>query len=781
MIDARLLGPALGAWGGAALAFLVAGTPGDGGSARDRVSLCVLALGGIGVIALAVSGSRRRLVAAAVLGVVLGAGAAAIHVHRVASPQVQEFVARQGAVTAVVVVESDPQRRDPKPGSWAPARLEVRAHTILVTRGATRVTITVPVVLRGTLQTAFPPPGSTATVSGRGRPSLRWDSSATITVAADPVVVGPPGFVDGVANAMRGGLRAALRGDRLPGAALVGGLAVGDEFLQDRELTSAMRSTGLAHLTAVSGGNVAIVLSVVLALAVLLRWRIATRVVVGLLCLGFFVVLVRPEPSVVRAAVMGAVVVLSMLTGGRRRGPTVLAAAILAVVIVSPALAVSWGFGLSTCATAGILLIAPVLVRRLETWQRTAAWPPALVEAIALTTAAQLATLPLLVAMGSAVGWVAIVANLLAMPAVPPVTVLGLAAALIAPVVPTVATVLAHLAAIPATWIALVAHRCAELPFSSLPLPAGWAGEIVLAGWIGLALLAYRLGRRFTLPPTARRLIGIGLATVLVLLVVAPPGRRGWPPPGWVMVMCDVGQGEAVVLRSSDGGAVVVDVGPVPDLVDRCLDDLGVRRVEAVVLTHFHADHAMGLAGIGRGRRVERAFVTTLDDPPEQAVDALRWFASVGVTPVRLQAGMPVDVGAMHARVLWPTRPVSGGSAPNNASIVLLAHVDGVRLLLTADVEREAQAVLERLGPVAVDAATVPHHGSANQDAGFAGWVRARVGLVSVGAGNDYGHPSAATVRQWSRFGLVGRTDESGDLAVVRGADGALGLVAHRG
>ena len=173
---------------------------------------------------------------------------------------------------------------------------------------------------------------------------------------------------------------------------------------------------------------------------------------------------------------MGVIAVVGVLAGGRRAGPSILGAGVLVLVVVAPWLAVSWAFALSAFATAGLILLAPRLEARLEAGRVTGRWPPAIRQALALTGAAQLATLPILVAMGGAVGWVALPANLLAMPAVAPVTVLGLLAAAVSPVAPGLAHGVAMVAAWPAGWIATVAGACAGLPLAHLPWPSGWTG-----------------------------------------------------------------------------------------------------------------------------------------------------------------------------------------------------------------------------------------------------------------------------------------------------------------
>ncbi|NEE35081.1 MBL fold metallo-hydrolase, partial [Streptomyces sp. SID7982] len=184
----------------------------------------------------------------------------------------------------------------------------------------------------------------------------------------------------------------------------------------------------------------------------------------------------------------------------------------------------------------------------------------------------------------------------------------------------------------PAGWIAEVARTGAALPGAGFDWPGGWGGGLLLAGvTVAVVLVSGRLLRR-------RRWPVLAAAVLLVLFVVQPPAVTrvvtGWPPPGWRMVLCDVGQGDALVLAAGPGAAVLVDTGPDPLAVDRCLRVLGVDRVPLVVLTHFHADHTGGLAGVLRGRPVGLVETTALADPPAQAALVHRTAAAAGV-PVR--------------------------------------------------------------------------------------------------------------------------------------------------
>jgi len=479
-----------------------------------------------------------------------------------------------------------------------------------------------------------------------------------------------------------------------------------------------------------------------------------------------FVVLVRPQPSVLRATAMGLVAVLALSAGRRRQGLPGLCAAVLGLVLLDPWLARSYGFALSVLATAGILVLAPGwrdrLARRL---------PDPLATAVAVPMAAQAACAPVIAMLSGQVSLVAIPANLLAAAAVPPATVLGVLATVAAPVAMPVAIGLAWLAGRPARWIIEIAEHGARLPGAAVSWPGGVAGAATLAAVMVVGVFA------------ARRLAGrSGFAAVAVVVMLVVIGLRpvfpglppGWPPSGWVLVACDVGQGDALVLSVEAGTAVVVDTGPDPPLVDRCLRDLGVRRVPLVVLTHFHADHVEGLSGVLRGRTIGEVQVSPLDDPPYEADRVRRWAAAAGV-PVAIGAvGERRIVGGLSWRLIWPRRLIHGqGSAPNNASLVLYAEHAGIRMLLTGDVEPPAQAALLRAEPqLGADVLKVPHHGSAFQDPDLVRAVHPRAALISVGRDNDYGHPAATTLALMRASGAyVARTDQDGDVAVAGPAD----------
>jgi len=704
------------------------------------------------------------LVAAATLGCAgASAGVTALHTASRSAGPLAAAAEREGAVTVEAVVLDDPRRAH---SAGAGDRLLVVASVrveLLSDAGRSYRLRSPVVVLASDPAWLGLLPSQRVRVEGRLRPPEPGDDvAAALSARGPPQVLAGPSVVQRVAGHLRQGLRQAV--DPLPAAerGLLPGLVVGDTSRLDPQVREDFRTVGLTHLTAVSGTNVAIVVGAVLLLCARLRVPSRTAPALAVVALLGFVVLARPSPSVLRAGVMGLVGLLALSTGSRRAAMPALAAAVLLLVLVDPDLAAAPGFALSVLATAGLLVLAPAWrekwARRLPSW---------LADALAVPAAAQVACGPVVVAISAQFGLLSVPANLLAVPAVAPATIAGVLAALLAPVCLPAAQAVAWLGWLPTAWLVLLSRLGAALPGASFPWPAGLGGALLLAGLTVAVLVALhrRRSRRALLAGV------VGVALVAGGLAVTGPA---WPPPGWFLVTCDVGQGDAVVLRAGPGSAVVVDAGPDPALVDGCLRRLGVDRVPLVLLTHLHADHVDGLPGVLRDRAVGLVQVGPLDDPEQQHEDVLRQTAAAGVPLERSSLHEVRAVGEVRWEVVAPARPYrSTSSDPNNSSIVLRVQVGPTSVLLTGDVEPEAQRdLLARGTDLSATVLKVPHHGSAHQEPAFLDAVGASVALTSVGVDNTYGHPSAATLDRLRAGGAeLFRTDLHGDLALVHRAD----------
>jgi competence protein ComEC len=486
-----------------------------------------------------------------------------------------------------------------------------------------------------------------------------------------------------------------------------------------------------------------------------------------------FVILARPSPSVVRAATMGAIGLAALAAGRSRAAVPALGGAVTVLVLVDPELTGDAGFALSVLATGGLLLLAPKWRDAL----RGRGVPTGAAEALAVPAAAQLACAPVVAGLSGTVSLVAVPANLVAVPAIAPATVLGVAAAVLSPVWPAGAEFVAWLGSWPAWWLVTVARYGAQVPAGTLPWIDGVAGGLLLGALTVALLVAAR-------HQVVRRLVAVAAAAVVVGALPVRLVASGWPPAGWVLAVCSVGQGDAVVLPVRPGQAVVVDAGPDPALTDRCLRRLGVRVVPLLVLSHFHVDHTGGVAGVFRGRQVN-AVITPEWPEPAAGREAVHLAAAAkGVRVGVVAVGWTYAIGSVELTLVGPPYVLRGTrSDPNNNSLVLLARVRGVRMLLAGDAEGEEQrALLDRIpaSDLRAEILKVAHHGSAYQEPDFLDAVDPAVALVSVGVGNSYGHPNPAVLARLARSGArVLRTDTDGDLAAVAGPAGL--AVAVRG
>lgn len=713
--------------------------------------------------------SRRRtswapvgcLVAALAVG-----GVALVRLESVHSGPVARL-AEQGAVVALEArIASDPRRHSGRFGELVVVHLDVLA----VDGRGRHFTTRSPVVVLGDEAWADVALGDTVRTTGRLAPPEDVATAAVLTGARDPTTLVRAGPVLDGAAAVRAGIRDAVAAAPADGRELVPALVVGDDARMDAEVVADFRTTGLTHLTAVSGTNLTLVVGFLLLLARCVGVRARGLVMVGLLGVVGFVLVARTEPSVVRAATMGTVALLGMGADGRHRGVRALGVATLTLLLVDPWLAVSYGFVLSVLATSGILLLAPWFRDQLAAW--TPRW---VAEAVAVPLAAQLACTPVVAVLSDEVSLVAVLANMVVAPAVAPATVLGLLGGLLDLAVPPAGVLLGTGAGWCGWWIVAVARRLAVLPAASV----GWSaepGSVALLSVLCLGLvpaLAWVLRRRWA---------AVGTTAGLCVLVAVPLPTPDWPPDGWIAVACDVGQGDALVLAAGDGRAVVVDAGPDPVVVARCLDRLDIRHVPLLVVTHFHADHVEGISGVLDGRAVDEVLVTPVADPADGAREVVGTAAAAQV-PVRVPVlGDSGAVGALRWQVVAPagsTPMPSEGSVANNASVVLLVEHRGVRILAAGDLEPEGQAALQATLPgLRVDVLKVPHHGSRHQDHAWLAGLGARVAVVSSGRDNDYGHPAPQTLATLEDAGaLVARTDLRGDLAVVARPDGRLSVV----
>jgi competence protein ComEC len=561
-------------------------------------------------------------------------------------------------------------------------------------------------------------------------------------------------------------------------AELARGFVLGQDERIDAVTLEDFRRAGLSHLLAVSGQNVALLALLAMPLLAAFGIPLRARLVWVLALIAIYVPLAGADASIQRAAVMGALNLLAMLAGRRTSRFYALAVAAIATLAIEPRIGSQVGWQLSFAAVLGILLLAAPLREAIVARLGGGGWRGALADGAAMTTAATLATAPLIVHHFGELSVTTLIANLLALPAVAPAMWLGMLTAGAGQVPGFPVEVFNSVNSLLLGYIAQIAAWCGRPSWASVELRLGGAG--LLASYAALAtavVAALRWGRRRRLAALRRRrelrwssprplreatmlcLAAAGIAWALL----APGGAdSAAAPTGLRVSVLDVGQGDAILLQPAGAPAVLVDAGPPGAGLAGKLRDAGVERLGAAVITHDQSDHAGGIGELFGAMPVERLAFAALGRETRAAALA------VGTAPRRVARGSALRSGGLLLEVLWPPAELLGGSLaaedPNRLSLVILARWRGFSILLTGDAEAEAAP----LDPGPIDVLKVAHHGS--EDAGLAGLLlltRPRLAVISVGSGNPHGHPSPSTLATLAAHGVnMLRTDEQGTIVL---------------
>lgn len=603
-----------------------------------------------------------------------------------------------------------------------------------------------------------------------------------------------------------------------PEASLGAGILLGVRAGIDPAIRDAFAVAGLSHVVAISGWNVAIVVALIASATRRLRERMGPIMpaVLAATSVCVYVILVGASPAVVRAALMAGALMAARVGGSQSHAGSALMAAVVVMLVVTPTALWDIGFQLSALATGGLILWAAPLESRLGRW------PPWIRTPVALTIAAQLATLPILLATFGQVSLVAPLANVIVVPLIPAV----MAGAGFASLVGAIGTVLPLPLVDLASWIAggvawiplraLVSVGTAAAAMPLAVLPVAGAPWFTMAWYPCLGLLARHLSRRpadeppavgpvesngatgrLLLPEaavltTATAVLGRPkIVIVVVILAVAVASVVTGPDGRLHVTVLDVGQGDAILIEAPDGSTALVDAGVDPDLtlrrIGQCLP-FHEHQLDVVVLSHPHQDHLGGLEEVFR-RYAVGAFIDggrpAETIPHRRILDAVRH--EQGAQLVAAEAGQSISLGSVVLEVVYPT--AEDAAAPplegdvNNASVVVRVRYGRFTMLLTGDAEAPVEAILlERdvLGPV--DVLKVSHHGSdSSSTPAFLATLRPAVAIISDGIDNDYGHPHQSTLDHLAEIpGLrLFRTDRDGSIEVT--TDGAAFWVSGSG
>ena len=551
-------------------------------------------------------------------------------------------------------------------------------------------------------------------------------------------------------------------------AALARGFVLGEDDRIDQRTREDFQRSNLTHLLAVSGENVILLCVLAWPLLALLGLTLRARLVGALCLIAIYVPVTGAGPSIQRAGVMGAAGLIAALADRpRSRWYAVLLAAAITLAI-NPRADGDVGWQLSFAAVIGIMLWARRLAAAIGGGTDRSSARRALAEAVAVTASATVATAPLMAEAFDQFSPAALPANVLAAPAVAPAMWLGMLTGIggqlpLLPVEPLNwidSLCLAYIAQI-AHWLAAPKWALLTVHLRTIWSVAGAYAVLLVTMELLLSWLRRRDGRGFTIGVLAWPSVVVAAAVAVILLW--PFGSHGLPSPparDLVVRVLDVGQGDSILLQPPGAEPVLVDTGPPDDGMADRLHELGIDRLAAIVISHDQSDHAGDLGELLGAVHVERVVYGAAD------VRLHRAALAADAEPYRLSEGRELDSGGLHLRVLWPPRELLGtsGEDPNLLCLVLVARWRHFSMLLTGDAEAESVP----MDPGPIDVLKVAHHGS--EDAGLGELLDRSVpklAVISVGAGNSYGHPTEAILSTLREHDVpTMRTDRQGEIDI---------------
>ena len=638
----------------------------------------------------------------------------------------------------------------------------IRVKSILVDGKITSIRIPVRIYTNSTI--IYYPGEVIKVVGNMGLTNERRVSASLSSNKIEIISIG--NILDQGTNAIRSAFRAELRARNSDAAALIPGVVLGDTSLQSSEFTLIMRRVGLTHITAVSGANLAIVTSFILWICQwILRGR-RKRIVVTVVFLIGFIFLVRASPSVLRAAVMAAVLLFAKAEGEKTQSVPALGAAISLLLLLDPFQGVDAGFALSVLATSGIIFLSKPISKFLQI-----RLPRFIAESLAIPIAATMLCTPVIAALSGQISLTSIPVNAIVAPAIAPLTVIGFSAALLILVLPRVSTLLLNLGEPIAYFITWVANIGGGAPV--LKIASGFHGWGISVALLAGAIYLFIKFRRYW-----KFVLLISLIPFLYLQTSWYSG--GFPGKNWRVLQCDVGQGDAMLIRTAPHNAIVIDVGPEANAIDTCLRSAGITQIDLLILSHFHADHVAGLAGALRNRKLISVWVNQSQSPIFEYRQSIALLIGYEIKKVKLgdRIEFSTNYGKFSATVLWPKNSNSGenseklaeeGSAINNGSIAISFDLAGVSIFTAGDLEPAPQSELLQSGALShVAVLKMFHHGSKFQDFAAIKRLSPSVALISVGSGNPYGHPSRETIVNLEQIGTKTlRTDLAGAISLA--------------
>lgn len=546
-------------------------------------------------------------------------------------------------------------------------------------------------------------------------------------------------------------------------AALLLGIMLGNKAdispLTQREFARA----GVAHVMAVSGLHMGMMVLICFWLAGLLKLKVGQKYGLTVGFVVFYALISGCRPSVLRAALIIGIGVIGWTMGKGKNLIALLSAAALVLLLYNPFFLFDVAFQLSFAATLAIAVIAPVLNYQFGQFSIFSRRMPKL---FLTSVAVQTGVVPIIMYHFGELSMISALANILVVPLIAPVLSLGLLGSSVS----FISSFLAY------PWFMIVGFLLGFIEgtvsflagFSFSSFSAGISLKAAFLYYSSLVVLVVWIRQRKALLSTAALLF---TSLIIPIVLIWWQVLASAPPAQFTASFFDVGQGDSAAVRSPSGACILIDGGQDRHKLKSLLFSAGIRKIDLLILSHSHADHLNGLIELVEGYNIGLVLIGGAADNSPQYREFQVAIQEGHIPYLVAKEGMQLEVGPdLELIVLSDSDTVSAASDLNNESVVVKLKYEDLSLLFPGDIENEAELeLLDWKQELQSSILKVSHHGSSTSaDKTFLKYVEPKVAVISVGKDNRFGHPASSTRRILKSLGAkIYRTDRDGNVTIT--------------
>ncbi len=551
-------------------------------------------------------------------------------------------------------------------------------------------------------------------------------------------------------------------------AAILAGMVLGGYEGISKDVVREFSTTGIIHILSVSGSHIAMLIGFCLVVFGAMHLPLALTYVLSFLLITWYSLLCGFSPPVLRSLLMGIVMLVGLASDKRADRGMVLGLTAFVMLCYRPLWLWDVGFILSFGSTAGIIYLYPVI----NSWLKVKVKCPRFVrEGVSLCLAAQFAVLPIIIYYFHQISLSSLLANLIVVPIIELVLVISLTGLAVGAVIPIIGKLMLVVAAQLLGIGVNINGALATLPYATVTVARVSIWSFM---WYYVALVVgFGFVPKELITKKQEKIVVICSIIMIIILPIA--SNCGKPP--LTIYFWDVGQGDSALIVTPERKTILIDAGGLDGDYDTgerivwpCLRYLGIRKLDVLHLSHGHHDHAGGAVLLAKVMPVEHLWLG--NEPESKDVEQVQaQLQGTGTTLTHVATGDSIKLGSVRVDILYA--PCIEQADTNEASVIMQVSYQGRKILFTGDATANGEgAILEELGPV--DVLKVGHHGSGTSSSEeFIARLRPRIGVISVGRGNLFGHPHPGVVARLQELNTrIYRTDNSGAIKVVVHKDG---------